>query len=246
MFARYRLWGAGVVMGALAWMPAAAQTSSATCPVPQDPSREIGYFADRMAQGDAESGHIIGVLYLDGSKSLPKDVSKAFSCFLWAAEKGYAPAQDQVGLMYITGQSVPVDRKKAVEWTQKAAEQGLADAEFKMGIFNESGRDIPQNYPKAVEWYRKAAEQGDPRAQLNLAMMYDNGNGVKYNGVEALKWYRLAGRERKDTDPKLTATANARAKKLETQMSPEDIAAANEQAASFAPVKKPVEKKAAP
>jgi TPR repeat protein len=227
-------------LAALIWFPAAAQETSAVCPVPERPGQEIGYFAQRMAQGDAESGYIIGVLYQDGSKNLPKDIGRAFSCFLWSAEKGYAPAQDSVGLMYMTGQGVRTDRAKAVEWTRKAAEQGYADAEMKMGILNESGRDIPQNLPKAAEWYRKAAEQGNPVAQLNLAVMYENGNGVKYDGVEALKWYRIAGKARKDTDPQLTSTANSRAKKLETQLSPEDVAAADERAMAFAPVKKKV------
>ena len=41
------------------------------------------------------------------------------------AEKGHAPAQSGLGMMYFTGQGVSKDYKTAVKWFKLAAEQGI-------------------------------------------------------------------------------------------------------------------------
>ena len=62
-----------------------------------------------------------------------KDYKKAFDLYLETATKEYAPAQGQLGYMYIVGEGVSQDYKKAFEWFSKSAEQGNVYAQFYLG-----------------------------------------------------------------------------------------------------------------
>lgn len=53
--------------------------------------------------------------------------------YLETATKEYAPAQGQLGYMYIVGEGVSQDYKKAFEWFSKSAEQGNVYAQFYLG-----------------------------------------------------------------------------------------------------------------
>lgn len=48
--------------------------------------------------------------------------------FKKAADQGNVDAQNNLGVMYYTGEGVPKDMAKAREWLRKAAAQGNADA----------------------------------------------------------------------------------------------------------------------
>ena len=57
-----------------------------------------------------------------------KDYATALREWKPLAERGFAPAQSLVGLMYEKGRGVPQDYKTAVKWYRLAAEQGYANA----------------------------------------------------------------------------------------------------------------------
>ncbi|MBI0416887.1 MAG: sel1 repeat family protein, partial [Nitrosomonadaceae bacterium] len=54
---------------------------------------------------------------------------KAVEFFQKAAAQGNADAQNNIAVMYLTGEGVPKSTSKAVEFFQKAAAQGNADAQ---------------------------------------------------------------------------------------------------------------------
>ncbi|MDW1576616.1 tetratricopeptide repeat protein [Vibrio sp. Vb2880] len=109
-----------------------------------------------------------------------------------AAEQGYAPEQDALGVMYYKGEGVLKDYKQAVSWYRKAAEQGYASAQNNLGFMYGMGEGVIQDYNQAVSWYRKAAEQGFATAQFNLGVMYGEGQGVLQDNKKALMWFHLA------------------------------------------------------
>ena len=121
------------------------------------------------------------------------DAGKSFQETKIEAEKGNAPAQSNLGLMYADGQGVPKDEVEAVKWFRKAADQGYAYAQSNLGVMYEHGRGVVKNEVEAVKWYRKAADQGYALAQFNLGLMYANGRGVPKDEAEAYKWWLLAG-----------------------------------------------------
>ena len=62
-----------------------------------------------------------------------------------AAEQGNSVAQNNPGVMDITGQGVPKDDAEAVKWYRKAAKQGDTDAMFNLGIMYQEGKGVPQD-----------------------------------------------------------------------------------------------------
>jgi hypothetical protein len=80
------------------------------------------------------------------------------------AEKGYAFAQFNMGVLYDQGKGVPQDDALAMQWYQKAAEQGLPQAQINLGIMYEQGQGIPADYVRAYFWYTLAESQGDDQA----------------------------------------------------------------------------------
>ena len=113
---------------------------------------------------------------------------------LWRplAEQGVAEAQNNLGLMYASGEGVPQDDAEAVKWFRLAAEQGDASGQSRLGIMYTDGKGVPQDFNEAAKWTRKAAEQGDAHAQALLAGMYALGQGVPTDIVLAYMWYNLA------------------------------------------------------
>jgi hypothetical protein len=127
------------------------------------------------------------------------DLSTALALWLKASEQGLAAAQNNLGVMYGTGQGTPQNLKQAAYWTRKAAEQGLAQSQFNLGVAHNNGRGVTQDASLAAYWYRQAAEQNLAAAQFNLGVMYAEGVGVHQDFNQAVYWYRLAA-EQGDAD----------------------------------------------
>ena len=88
------------------------------------------------------------------------------------AEKGYAFAQFNMGVLYDQGKGVPQDNALAIQWYQKAAEQGLPQAQINLGIMYQEGQGVKQDYIRAYFWYALADSQGDgqaPQAKRDIA-----------------------------------------------------------------------------
>lgn len=99
-----------------------------------------------------------------------------------AAEKNFAPALTELGILHSTGNNeTPQDTKKALEYFLKAAEQGYPMAQYYIGqIYANGWGGIKQSYIKANRWFRKANMQGINHQTVNQSMqqqqtlMYSN------------------------------------------------------------------------
>ncbi|HEY4679015.1 MAG TPA: tetratricopeptide repeat protein [Candidatus Angelobacter sp.] len=113
-----------------------------------------------------------------------------------AANQGYAPAEYELGRIYLYGRGIPVDYAQAVLWERKAAEQGDPRAQRDLAFIYERGFGVAADPAQAAEWNRKAAMQGNAEAQLHLAKGLDEGAGVSKDTEEARKWYAEAARQK--------------------------------------------------
>src|SRR5437899_2478129 len=80
------------------------------------------------------------------------------------AEKGMAPAQFNLGVMYNFGEGVPQDDKEALRWYRLAAEQGHHLAQFILGSRYAAGDGVRQDYVQSYMWLSLAAAQGHKKA----------------------------------------------------------------------------------
>ena len=129
----------------------------------------------------------------DGSVAYQSgDYATALRVWRAVAAGGYAPAQNNLGMMYALGQDLPRDYARAKIWYGRAADQGFAVAQFNIGGLYADGLGAPQDYAKAADWFGKAAAQGYGAAQDRLGSLYAEGRGVQQDPVKALMWCDLA------------------------------------------------------
>jgi hypothetical protein len=112
-----------------------------------------------------------------------------------AANQGYAPAEYEVGRIYLYGRGVPIDYDKALFWERKAAEQSDPRAQRDLAFMYERGFGVSADPVQAAEWNRKAATQGNAEAQLHLAKALDDGVGTSKDTEAARTWYAKAARQ---------------------------------------------------
>jgi TPR repeat protein len=140
---------------------------------------------------DAE--YRLGYMYETGL-GVQKDEQRGVAFYRSAAEKGYASAQNALGVLCASGgDGVPQDDRQAVEWYRKAAEQGLAKAEKNLADMYFWGRGFEKpNYQQAYFWYKKAADQKLADAEFRLGYMDEKGLGTEPSEASAVALYKQA------------------------------------------------------
>jgi TPR repeat protein len=149
------------------------------------------------------------------------------------AQHGDRDAEFLMGLMYATGRGVRQSDAEAAQWYQDAADDGQDVAQNNLGQMYAAGRGVRLSFDQAAKLYRRAADQGNHRAQSNLAVAYRDGKGVEQNLVRAYMWYILSATV--DWDAEVHDKAGKERDDLAKEMTPEQIAQAQAEAASWIP-----------
>jgi len=122
---------------------------------------------------------------------VPQDDPEAAKLFRKAAELGNAPAQANLGFMYLEGRGVSKNLTTAFEWTQRSADQGYVVGEMNLGILYLEGKGTTPDPQKGIEMLKMAAEHGLVEAQGRLALAY-LGVETPEGDAAALKWLSTA------------------------------------------------------
>lgn len=130
-----------------------------------DNDRAIKWSVVAAKLGDPEMQYDMGVRIDDiawrSSRYLsdPKDnpyFRSAAECFQLAADRGYAPAQDTLGMMYENGLKLPVNIKKSLALYRAAARQGYAPGLVSIAGMYMVGRGVKQDLSIAYALYLTA------------------------------------------------------------------------------------------
>jgi TPR repeat protein len=107
-----------------------------------------------------------------GKKYLGDDnIPEGLKYIQMSAEKGYAPAQYELGLLYQGLIGVP-DLEKSFHFFFKAANQGFAKAQFKVARAYLKGLGVDKDLEQYFIWMKKSADLGYDRAQFVLGNSY--------------------------------------------------------------------------
>jgi TPR repeat protein len=117
--------------------------------------------------------------------------------------------------------------QQRAEW-EAQAEQGDSKAQRQLGMMYYLGQGLETDYAMAHEWLGKAAAQGDDIAQLTLGVMHVEGQGVEQDNVAAYMWFSLSLQQG-------NPSAQIRLDRLESDMSEEEIAEAQQRAEEWTP-----------
>lgn len=150
------------------------------------------WYRQAALQGQVEAQYRLARLVTKGAKGLKKDPATGLKLFADAANKGYAPAMNALGLIYQTGQDTPADAAKAAEWYRKAADLKYAESENNLGMLYLEGKGLQRDLGEAFKLFDRAAAQGDGWGLNNLGGMYEMGWGTPPNRGRALELYRQA------------------------------------------------------
>jgi len=129
---------------------------------------------------------------------------------------------------YELGRGVAKNEAEAARWYRKAADRGAAVGALNLARLYNDGRGVPKDDAQASAWYVKSAELGDPDGQFYAGLRYADGIGIAANPVEAYKWMSL-GVARSSNPAAYAATL----KKLESRLTPEQLAAARNAAQAW-------------
>ena len=98
-----------------------------------------------------------------------------------------------------------------------------------LAIAYAEGKGVPVDFMQASRWFSQAAELGYVDSQFNLAVLYERGDGVPQSLLDAYKWYAVAAAQGdKESKTRMDAIA--------TQLSADDLAAAERAAQEFKPL----------
>ena len=146
--------------------------------------------------GDRQAQYHLGKLIQDAAYAndaiYETSLKEAFKLYRMSALQSFAPAQLELGRMYILGEGVKGDKDKGIEWLKKAAAQGSTESEFEIADAIEL-EDVEQSRSEEIfECYKRAAEHGHVDAQHKLGECYELGRGIPVNDAEAFCWYLRA------------------------------------------------------
>ncbi len=127
-----------------------------------------------------------------------RTVRDARQWFERAAAQGYAPAQVNLGVLYLNGWGTPRNYGAALYWLRSAAERGEPRAHTNLGILYLNGWGVRQDYAEALKYFDFATNHGETGAMVNLGYMSDGGLGTPKDQATAAKWY-LQAAERGDS-----------------------------------------------
>jgi TPR repeat protein/AcrR family transcriptional regulator len=176
-------------------------------------------------KGDSEAELLVGLKYLEGGGN---DALAA----RWlgrASDQGNAVAENALGALYQNGRGVSADPAKATHLYESAAAQGNRHAMSNLAVLYAGANDKMKDFTEAARWFQRSASLGYVDAQFNLAVLYERGDGVPQSLLDAYKWYTIAAAAG-------DAVAKTRADAIATQISPDELAAAQKAVVDFKPL----------
>lgn len=119
--------------------------------IPPDEQAALRWIGNAAAQGSAAAQFELGSYYI---LEPHRDFERAAGLLRHSALQGFAPAQSNLGMLYLAGAGVPQDRVEAYAWLGLAAEQGEREAlDLQPGLQAElSDGELQQAWQRAQQY----------------------------------------------------------------------------------------------
>ncbi len=156
--------------------------------------------------GNPMANYRVAAQYMAGEKPEKTDLFTGYGHLLAAANGNLPEAQNELGLLYLSGKLGIADSPAGVAWLTRAAQAGNAQAQNNLATLYERGiGGVQKNMENAGQLYSLAANQGNGPATLALARIINDGIGTKSDPVKAWALATLAvERGEKDAEKLVT------------------------------------------
>lgn len=174
----------------------------------KDPTRGLVLLEKAAGAGNPTASFRLAVQALAIAKP---DLLTGYKHLLNAANGDLAEAQNELGLLYLSGKLATPDPAAGVAWLTRAAQSGYPQAQNNLATLSERGAaGVPQNFENAGQLYALAANQGNGPATLALARLVNEGQGTKADPVKAWALATLAAERGEEEAKKLLAVIEAK------------------------------------
>lgn len=163
--------------------------------VPRNDHKAFEWYLAAAKQGDPQAYCQIGLCFIHGQLSQPKNRDLGAEYLKQSADLEYMPAQYTLASLYLEGIPVLENRKQAMDYLMQAANAGWTDAQLKLAesLIQFS---LPQYDKAAFHWLQKASQHQHLEALYQLANCYYEGIGTTIDYGRAMDIYKnLAVRE---------------------------------------------------
>lgn len=142
----------------------------------------------------AEAGNSIAAMEMASllANDETPDIAAAYKYLLSAANSGTALAQNELGLLYLSGKLGLSDPTASAAWFTRAAKSGYAPAQNNLATLYERGMGVAVDFTNAGQLYSLAANQGHAEATTGLARLHAYGLGTETNLPKAWALASLA------------------------------------------------------
>ncbi len=97
---------------------------------------------------------------LEKGKGVKRNPRKAFKYYELAADLGYTPGLNNLGMCYARGEGVPKNLLKAIKYYKLAANQGSAAAQYNLAMYYKDGDGVEKDTKEADRLFKLAAKKG--------------------------------------------------------------------------------------
>jgi TPR repeat protein len=170
--------------------------------VDKDADRGMSLLRKAAEAGNPIANYRVALQFLAAEKPEKADLLTGYGYMLAASNGNLAEAQNQLGVLYLSGKLGTADVPAGVAWLTRAAQGGNAQAQNNLATMYERGLGgVPKNLDNAIQLYTLAANQGHGPATFALARLINEGVGTKADPVKAWALATLAvERGEKDAD----------------------------------------------
>ncbi len=130
------------------------------------------------------------------------DIPLAIKWYQRAAEQGFAPAQTNLGDLYLSGKASSGVRSDdyaiALDLYNKAVAQNYMLARVSLGVLYRDGLGVKADPEMAVQLFTQAAQEGSAEAHYLLGRILESGRGVTQDYAEAASHYQIAAERGND------------------------------------------------
>src|SRR5580658_9866114 len=142
----------------------------------------------RLAEDNsAEAQFRLGQMY-ERAEGVIQNLPDAVQWYRLAAERGHAPSQNRLGLIYFIDPPEPASLTPDEFERFSKVQQGdtMLESSFPNGLV------VSKDYVQAAHWNRLAAEAGVGEAQARYGLQFAQGLGLDRDLAEAERWFAAA------------------------------------------------------
>ncbi len=208
--------------------------------VEKDTARGLALLEKAAEAGNPVANFRLAVQALSVEKP---DLLIGYGHLLKAASGNLVEAQNELGLLYLSGKLAAADSAAGVAWLTRAAQGGYAQAQNNLATLYERGAaGLTQNLENAGQLYSLAANQGHGPATLALARLLNEGVGIKPDPAKAWALATLAAERGTEDGKKLADEINSKLDEKQRTAAKKEL----DDIKSGKPADKPAETKPAP